>query len=488
MLKNMKKILLFFLLSSVTCFAQQVKTFLNYASFSNPEQGPFIEIYLSIIGGSLNYVKNETGKYQGMLRVKIAFYENDSIALENEYNLLSPEYTSEEEAKLNFIDQQRYALKNGQYEMRISISDATIDKEPYVLSETVKIEYSNNLLALSDFELIENYTKSTVQGPLTKSGIDIIPYVSNFYPENFNRLSFYIELYNIDKIIKNPDKFMFNYYIESYENSVTMNQFSHFVKMNPQAVNVLLGEFLLDDLPSGNYNLVVNIKDKENNSLVSKKCFFQRRNPNVQLKMDDIKSVSVKNTFVENITEFDELKEHTKSLRPIASDNEKIFIDNQIKANQFELMQQFFLSFWQKRNPDTPEASWLKYLAEVKKVNAAFGANILKGYETDRGRVYLQYGPPDTRSESPSEPSAYPYEIWHYHQLKQQTNRRFIFYDPSFSTNNYLLIHSDAVGEIRNDRWQYVIHKRNTNTIDLDDTETPDHFGDQSKDIFDNPY
>lgn len=94
-----------------------------------------------------------------------------------------------------------------------------------------------------------------------------------------------------------------------------------------------------------------------------------------------------------------------------------------------------------------------KVFFEVEVVKE-FSTSIRKGYNTDRGRVYLQYGPPDNRTQMPHEPSAYPYEIWQYYKVKGQSNRRFIFYNPDLVTNDFKLIHSDALGEIMNDQWQ----------------------------------
>jgi GWxTD domain-containing protein len=42
----------------------------------------------------------------------------------------------------------------------------------------------------------------------------------------------------------------------------------------------------------------------------------------------------------------------------------------------------------------------MKYLEQVKKVNASYGNNLNMGYDTERGRVYLQYGPPNAIADS----------------------------------------------------------------------------------------
>jgi hypothetical protein len=87
-----------------------------------------------------------------------------------------------------------------------------------------------------------------------------------------------------------------------------------------------------------------------------------------------------------------------------------------------------------------------------------------------------------------AEPSAYPYEIWHYYKLGTQTNRKFVFYNPDLVTNDFLLLHSDAQGELSNARWQMVVYKRDTQSINFDDEKKPgDYFGNQVNENFTNP-
>jgi GWxTD domain-containing protein len=157
------------------------------------------------------------------------------------------------------------------------------------------------------------------------------------------------------------------------------------------------------------------------------------------------------------------------------------------------MMKRFMYNFWILRNPDNPEEAWLTFWKEVEKVNGAYSTNIYKGYDTDRGRVYLQYGPPNTISPNYFEPNTYPYEIWHYYTLRDhisanQSNRKFVFAQTEQGSAEFDLIHSDAKNEINNRRWNYDLHKRSTSTIDLDQENTGSHYGGRSKEFYQNPY
>ena len=91
-----------------------------------------------------------------------------------------------------------------------------------------------------------------------------------------------------------------------------------------------------------------------------------------------------------------------------------------------------------------------------KEYHSAFGY----GFETDRGHILLKYGFPDDKIAVKDEPSAPPYEIWFYHDFPatNQSDVRFLFYNPSLAGGDYTLLHSTATGEVHNARWQMILY------------------------------
>ena len=134
-----------------------------------------------------------------------------------------------------------------------------------------------------------------------------------------------------------------------------------------------------------------------------------------------------------------------------------------------------------------PEKKWLDYNEQVKIANKEFGSGRIKGYLTDRGRVFLQYGPPNYRNPYLNEPNAYPYEIWEYLKLNSQNNRKFVFYNADLVSNNFKLLHSDVIGEKYDNRWQMVLTKRVEQGPDLDKEKATPGYGSQMDDNFNNP-
>ena len=93
----------------------------------------------------------------------------------------------------------------------------------------------------------------------------------------------------------------------------------------------------------------------------------------------------------------------------------------------------FIEAFWQRRDP-TPDTEENEYKEEhyrrIAYANEHFAAGI-PGWKTDRGRIYIMYGPPDEIDSHPSggtyerpmeegggETSTYPFEDWRYRYLE----------------------------------------------------------------------
>jgi GWxTD domain-containing protein len=94
--------------------------------------------------------------------------------------------------------------------------------------------------------------------------------------------------------------------------------------------------------------------------------------------------------------------------------------------------EQFIEAFWRRRDPD-PDTEVNEYLEEhyerIAYANAHFASGI-PGWKTDRGRIYIMYGPPNEKETHPTggsydRPSyegggsttTYPFETWFYRYL-----------------------------------------------------------------------
>ena len=480
--------LLFLLIAPFSGQAKNLRAFLNYSIFNHPTEGPYLETYLSVYGKSVNFVRNDNGMYQSVIEITLIFKEGEKITDFDKYELFSPEVSDTNQLAFDFLDQQRYFLPEGNYELVISILDKNGNKKPFSASQPIEIGFEQYNVCFSGIELVDSFTQATEQSILTKSGYDIIPMVHNFYPETRTKMGFYTEIYNSVKYFGQAEKFLVSCFVESFETGNIMKDFICHKRLDTRDVVPILNEFDISSLPSGNYKLAIEARDKSNKLVSRNEIFFQRSNPSIELELDDLAAIDVSKTFAYSINNKDTLNEFIRCLAPRATELEKNFIYKQLDNADIRTKQQFFYNFWKTRDEFNPARAWMDYYDLVRIVNAAYKTQIHKGYETDRGRVYLQYGPPNIISESYNEPSSYPFEIWHYYELgDRQRNKRFVFYTYDLITNNFKLLHSDAIGEVYNYRWQVFLNNRWFDPYNMDVDKSPDIYGGRADDYYRNP-
>jgi GWxTD domain-containing protein len=77
----------------------------------------------------------------------------------------------------------------------------------------------------------------------------------------------------------------------------------------------------------------------------------------------------------------------------------------------------FVAEFWKRRDPDPDTALneyRLEYEDRVAKSGLLFGGEGRPGWRTDRGRIYILFGPPSERQTYPMDAAGYCREVWYY--------------------------------------------------------------------------
>ncbi len=466
-----------------------LRAYLNFSIFNSTAAGPYIETYISVDGTSAAFVPLDNGLYQCAVEVTLIFHQGENIIEFDKYELKSNPIADTSSININILDQQRYFLPEGDYELEIFMQDLNTEDDPLNAIQAIRIDFHDEEVGFSGIELIDSIGIAKDQNILTKCGYDLIPWVPDYYPANKDRLIFYAEIYNTEKYFGTTDMFLIKCYIVSFESGLPLPSYVYYKRTEAKEIYPFINEFDISNLPTGNYQLVLEVRDRENRAICSNSLFFQRINPDVQIDFQTIAAtLDISNTFASKITSKDILDEYIRSLAPKATQTEQFFIYKRLDISDLVMKQKFFYNFWLQRNPGNPEEAWKAYNALVEVVNNKYSTQIAKGYDTDRGRVYLKYGPPNIISESYNEPSSYPYEIWQYYRLaNNQSNKRFVFYSHDNITNNFSLLHSDAIGEVSNYRWQIVLNQRWFNPYNLDIEQPPSIWGSEAEDYYRNP-
>jgi GWxTD domain-containing protein len=90
-----------------------------------------------------------------------------------------------------------------------------------------------------------------------------------------------------------------------------------------------------------------------------------------------------------------------------------------LKLSTDEERDEFIRQFWQRREAGAPGGDNVRaeHYRRLAYANQHFAEGV-PGWKTDRGRIYIVYGPPNS-IEAHSVGVAQPYELWHYREIKE---------------------------------------------------------------------
>ncbi len=456
----MKKIisLLLFVFLFSEGFTQVEATF-TLKRFNSLSQ-PYIENYLKIYVSSITLREDPNEDIQYSLQVTQILRQDSNIIDFKKY-IIHPVDSNKNIVLDDLIDQQRFYVKNNEhYTMEIIIEDLISEvRRPKKIEKAFNVNFSDVTIEFSDIQLIEQYSIASKPTSITKSGYNIVPMAEDFYGDNFDKIAYYTEIYNTSKTLDTNGKYLINQYIEDYETEKLVGEYNKIKRYSSSKIQPILNVWDIETLPTGNYNLVLKVKNKENEVIAEKKQRFQRLNLSRSVQIKDLNTQSYNNTFVDAIP-IDSLTECIKCLLPIASELERSTIENQVNKLTDNMKREFIYQFWKNQNAQDPGKSWREYQNKLKYVHQEYSTRILKGYETDRGRIYLLYGMPNSINDKPNSNNSYPYQVWHYYRAGKFNNKTCIFYSPNMIGNQYLLLHSDLPGENKDLNWQRTLKKR----------------------------
>jgi GWxTD domain-containing protein len=427
------------------------------------ESKHYAEMHLFVIGGSLRANVNRDSMKSVSLDVTILFYKKDQIAKFDRYTLNSPQ------ARLlkDFVDIKRYGLDTGSYKVVVELTDAFDSTNTTSITSELLVPEITQAVSMSSLALLSGFKKDTSNHPLTKYGYLMEPLPEQFYNKHASKLHLYNEVYNSESQF--PNGFTMRMVIEKSDPRAADPKILKVLnrKYPPKPTNICLNSMDISSIPSGNYYLNVELRDDKDQLVLSNKVLFRRSNPGLEIQLSSQEAAV---SFVANLS-LDTLTYCMKALLPTLTDNDGLLCKSILedKAN-VESRKTFVYRYFTNKSPNQPEVVYRKFMDIAYAVDKEFYAGFRRGFETDRGWMYMKYGRPDDKVTVETEPSAPPYEIWIYARLERtgQQNVRFLFYNPSLAGNNFVLLHSTARGEINNPNWVQDLYR---------DAQSVDEFG-----------
>ncbi|MDB4285956.1 GWxTD domain-containing protein [bacterium] len=460
----MKNYMLFFLflVMGFSLRAGDVEFFLDVCRFQDPQNNPYIEVYLTVDGSSVTY-EPQGDNFQGSVNIKIKLDKRNTsdtlTVFSDNYNFLfNIADTTEASKRQGQIDLKRIPLEPGNYMVQVIMIDNGGKNASQVANiNEFEVTTGNGAFTTSDLEFLSKVTKSDRETPFLKNGYEVIPYGFNAAFINEKKVLFYLELYQADKLFKE------DYFIQAtfLKDDQPLFMYDFTKKKSPKPFDVVTGEFDITKLPSSSYHLQVKVFNKENPNAKTLRKKIYVFNSEVMPETGDYTKVKTQADAFGIYTE-KELNYYIRTLMHNSTQSE-IRISKVLK--EYEDKKNYIYSFWEKRV--TPETDvtilWNSHLASLNYVNDQYKSTFREGWETDRGRVFMMYGIPNDVERFPAESMRLPHEIFKYDRLGTQSQVIFVFLDNDLATSEYPLIHSNKYGELQNYGWQDMLINGDTN-------------------------
>ncbi len=450
---------LFALLSACRgSFCRPLHLKLDWSRFAYDVENGLFEIYYSFSQENLIYQKaNEN--YTAYVIGNFKIFHSDTLF--NQY-FWKTQYTAEDtvgdQSTHMFIDQVNFKMPEGEYLCVFRLWDINQKSNIDSVGFDVSIFSENtDSLYFSDIELARSIEKSMDPGnsPFYKNYLIVEPNPTRFYHSDLAKLHFYTELYGLNDRIDQQSTIQY-FVTDDFQRAVTDTIKRKRSELHGRQSNVETGFVDLDSLPSGIYFLHVQLIDSLNAVLAEKQkefAFYQSKQDS-SLFADYTEMQFLKSMF--NQMDSTSIVEEYESISYLLNEATRSVWE---AATTLDLKRRFLFLFWNQNNPN-PEKSaneWrLEYLSRIRYGNENFVAMGMKGWKTDRGRVYALYGAPAYIDRFPNEPNLHPYQVWQYPNIEKGVI--FIFADLE-GFHRYQLIHSTKLGEIQNEYYMDVLHK-----------------------------
>jgi GWxTD domain-containing protein len=400
-----------------------------------------VEVYYSFPQAGLTYVPDSSG-YKAMLDITFSVKLKDSVVYATRW--LAP-YVVSDTALItrgaDLVSVHSLSLSAGEYVMKIVGRDKANDsrKDSLIFKLPVR-PVGEERTVLSDVEFASVIRLTDQKTVFYKNRFEVRPNVGGVYSEN-QPCFFYAEAYNL---LIGEDRG--DYIIRSSVFDAVGREMLSWDRMQKRKYEsrVLVDTVSIRNLKTGTYTLLLSLLDSAKKTLTSSGKKFFVYNSVLGLDSSLQSSAGVLPLTVYASMDEAELDKEWKQTKYEANPEEQSQY-NGLKG--VDAKRTFLTTFWRRR----PAGLHDIYMARVAFANQYFHMMGKDGYRTDRGRVYITYGPPDDYERHPNESESRPYEIWTYNSIQGGVQFDFVLRSPG---GEYELVNSTHRNELHDDNWQ----------------------------------
>ncbi len=422
---------------------------MDACSFNGDSTQDFVEVYYGIRENCITYGL-DSGRYTGAVNMSMEIRSDSGIVARKGWSV--PHIVSDT-SKLSGGQQlmglESVGLPPGRYMVTVKGYDLRRPARRDSVSAPLIVEkYPSDTESLSDLEFCTLIQSSTnKQSRFYKNTLEVVPNAGRLYGTGLPIIYYYLEVYGLVKSGRTGAVTIHTAVLDINGTEVVSHDKA---KTRLHDASVEVGTMNIGALRSGTYVFRATLLDSTKRILASKEKKFYVYKPG---SLPDTLSHAAREPLA--AMDYYAMSDSAVTLEF----NEASYIATQAEILQFEKLtdtrakQQYLYEFWQRRNPDSTtlaNAFRDQYLERVDHANKNLTVGFHPGWKTDRGRVYILYGPPDEVERFASSQESLPYEIWHYNNI--QGGVIFVFVDRS-GTGAYDLVHSTHRSEMQDPDW-----------------------------------
>lgn len=391
---------------------------LDYAGFKGDVEGKDrLEIYYRIYNSDLLFVK-KGGVFEAEYDVIVAVNDkkNRPIASKTFHRKL----TTEEYARtMSFRDyrigQVTFSIPAEEYKLQCILNDKNSGRSTKRDMKADLTKYDNRNPQLSDIQFVHAVQPAGEDTTFTKGDKDYVPDVRRIYGgDTTATVRTYFEVYRGSG---NAEEAQLKIYLVDFnDNSVYSDD--ELIEFGDRDMVPVYREIPLKGIKGGEYQMELTIIGKRGRDLDKVEGPITIHwTPQATILNDPEKGIGMLK-YIATGNEMDSLKE-------AATAEERLSVWHQ---------------FWDSRDPSpgTPDNEVKDdYYDRIEFANQNFSILQREGWRTDRGMIFIQYGPPDQIEDHPFEIDSKAYQIWFYYRSGNQV-REFLFVD-DFGNNDYVL-------------------------------------------------
>jgi GWxTD domain-containing protein len=420
----------------------------DYSVFQDETGKNIIEFYYSFNPENLLFTATDRGfEANGKLDLEVINKEFEKTVVLKSFKVpVVLKDTSGIAKNFKLTGQINMLLDSGLYEFRINASDFSDENRNFTATELVSLNsFPDAVVSMSTIQLGTAIVKSNdTENIFYKNTLEVTPNPSGLFGNNISTLFYYLEVYNLS-VSQLGEKYKVTASIAD-KDGTDLKTTSKIYDVKTDS-KVEFGSFDVSGLPSNRYLFQVKLFDAKEQEIIRAFKYFYVFSSDTASTLHNLSDIE--NEYL--ISEYPKMKEETV----VDEFNKAIYIMSDIQKNQFEGLisvdekRMYMFKFWKLINSIISKK---EYFARIDFANKNFKSDFREGWKTDRGRVYAIYGKYDDIDRFPYEGSTRAYEVWTYNKL--QGGVVFVFIDMSSGFGDYVMVHSTAQNELRDDNWQ----------------------------------